>query len=69
MVGLRVADRAGLSEKDAIARALNKQWWILTLNPGTVITCQYSAFKFRVLMHRSKRECNMRARCEKCVEF
>ena len=69
MVGLHVANGARLSEKDAIARALSKHGWILTLNPGTVITCQYSVFKFRVLMHGSKRECNVHAICEKCIEF
>jgi len=69
MAGLHVADGAGLSEKDENARVLSKHSWMLRLNARTVITCQYRVFKFRVLTHRSKKECSMHARCEKRVEF
>jgi len=55
MAGLHVADGAGLSEKDATARVLSKQSWILTLNARTKLTRQYRVFQFRVPMHRSKR--------------
>jgi hypothetical protein len=64
-----VADGVGLSEKDATASVLSKQSWILRPNARTVTTFEYSAFKFRVLLHFSKREFSTYARCEKGIGF